>query len=155
MGRMTRMFPECYEFSPPTFLYPEEGKALKKYMKDHSGATYLVKTSSGSAGEGIILINDLREIPEFLLSKDVIIQRYLANPLLLKGKKFDLRVYVVFARLNPLEVYLCDEGLARFCTLDYEKPTKKNMKDHYRHLTNYSLNKMSQDYVKPDAHSIL
>lgn len=29
------------------------------------------------------------------------------------------------------------------------------MKDHFRHLTNYSLNKLSHDYVMPDARSIL
>lgn len=54
-------------------------------------------------------------------------------------------------KMNPITVYLCDEGLARFCTHDYEKPAKKNMKDYYKHLTNYSLNKMSDDYVMPDA----
>ncbi len=56
--------------------------------------------------------------------------------------------------MNPITVYLCDEGLARFCTQDYEKPSKKNMKDYYKHLTNYSLNKMSDDYVMPEAHNI-
>lgn len=29
------------------------------------------------------------------------------------------------------------------------------MKDFYKHLTNYSLNKMSDDYVMPDASSML
>ncbi len=29
------------------------------------------------------------------------------------------------------------------------------MKDHFKHLTNYSLNKISDTYVKPEAHSIL
>ena len=29
------------------------------------------------------------------------------------------------------------------------------MKDYYKHLTNYSLNKMSDDYVMPEEHNIL
>ncbi len=116
MSRMNRLFPEYYEFVPPTFLYPEEGKALREYMSHHKGATYLVKTSSGSAGEGIILITDMKEVPDFMLSREIIVQRYIADPLLLKRKKFDLRVYVVYARMKPMSVYLCDEGLARFCT---------------------------------------
>ena len=45
MNRMMKLFPEEYDFIPPTFLYPEESKELKAYMGDHPGATYLVKTS--------------------------------------------------------------------------------------------------------------
>ena len=90
-----------------------------------------------------------------MMNKDLILQRYIAKPLLLKNKKFDLRVYVVYCRMNPINIYVCDEGLARFCTEDYEKPSKKNMKDYYKHLTNYSLNKMSEDYKMPEESSIL
>ncbi len=73
MNRMRKLFPEYYDFIPPTFLYPEESKDLKEYMKSHHGATYLVKTSQGCAGEGITLINDLKEIPEYMMSKDLIV----------------------------------------------------------------------------------
>ena len=45
---------------------------------------------------------------------------------------------------------LHDEGLARFCTEDYEKPTKENMNNAYMHLTNYSLNKMNYKYKIPN-----
>lgn len=54
-----------------------------------------------------------------MMNKDLILQRYIAKPLLLKNKKFDLRVYVVYCRMNPINIYVCDEGLARFCTEDY------------------------------------
>ena len=51
-----------------------------------------------------------------MMNKDLIVQRYITSPLLIKKKKFDLRVYVVYTRMNPINVYVCDEGLARFCT---------------------------------------
>lgn len=35
------------------------------------------------------------------------LQEYIDKPLLLDGYKFDLRVYVVVARLDPIEIYLC------------------------------------------------
>lgn len=43
--------------------------------------------------------------------------------------------------------YLHREGVVRFCTEDYKKPTKSNFKNEAIHLTNYSLNKHSKDYV--------
>jgi hypothetical protein len=42
---------------------------------------------------------------------------------------------------------LNEEGLARFCTQDYEKPTKDNIDNLSIHLTNYSQNKTNDDYV--------
>lgn len=80
-------------------------------------------------------------------NKDILVQRYLDKCLLLDGIKFDLRVYVVVIGLDPMQAFICDEGLARFCTVKYETPTKSNMKKAYMHLTNYSINKMSDDYV--------
>lgn len=54
-----------------------------------------------------------------------------------------------------MQAYICDEGLARFCTVKYEAPTKSNFKKTYMHLTNYSINKMSDDYVHPEEGDIL
>lgn len=45
-----------------------------------------------------------------------------------------------------MQAYLADEGLARFCTLPYEKPNRENMKQMFMHLTNYSLNKNSDTF---------
>lgn len=52
--------------------------------------------------------------------------------------------------VDPVEAYLCDEGLARFATHNYKKPDHHNIKDMYMHLTNFSLNKNSQRFKVPD-----
>lgn len=55
-----------------------------------------------------------------------------------------------------MHAFVCDEGLARFCTKKYKAPTKENFRDEYMHLTNYSINKASPDYVwEPEAKDIL
>ena len=66
------------------------------------------------------------------------------------SKKFDLRIYVLIKSFDPIEAYICDEGLARFCTQDYKLPTKDNMRNLFMHLTNFSLNKNSEHYKAPD-----
>ena len=68
----------------------------------------------------------------------------------MNNKKFDLRIYVLVCSLNPLIAFISDEALVRFCTEDYQMPTKENMHKVLMHLTNYSLNKMSEKYVKCD-----
>lgn len=85
-----------------------------------------------------------------MLSAEMIVQRYIHNPLLVGGYKFDLRIYVVIMGTNPISAFVCDEGLARFCTEKYEQPTKENFKQFFMHLTNYSINKHSEDYKESD-----
>ena len=66
--------------------------------------------------------------------------------MLIDGLKFDIRIYVVILHLDPLEIFLYDEGLARFATIDYEAPSCTNLHQTFMHLTNYSLNKRSATY---------
>ena len=76
-------------------------------------------------------------------------QRYLTKPLLLRGLKFDLRIYVCVGPglESPVPLAVCREGLARFCTEPYAAPDPQNLHKVCSHLTNYSLNKLSADFV--------
>jgi hypothetical protein len=62
-----------------------------------------------------------------------------------------MRLYVLLKGIDPYpEIYLCREGMARFCTEDYEKPTFTNLKDLFSHLTNFTLNKDNENYVNKE-----
>lgn len=59
----------------------------------------------------------------------MVAQRYIAKPLLIDGLKFDLRIYVLVAGVDPLRIYMYDEGMARFATNKYEAPTFSNLEN--------------------------
>jgi hypothetical protein len=72
---------------------------------------------------------------------------------LIKGKKFDMRMYVVVTSYHPLRVYLYEEGLARFATEDYSNDPRI-LRNKFVHLTNFSVNKRNvKNYVKNDGRS--
>lgn len=51
-----------------------------------------------------------------------VVQKYVRDPLLYKGLKFDLRVYALLAGCDPLRIYIYNEGLVRFATEKYQLP---------------------------------
>lgn len=75
------------------------------------------------------------------------VSRYITNPLLIDGKKFDLRIYVVVTCFDPLRVYLYEEGLCRIATVKYSHK-RTSFANRKMHLTNYSINKKSKDFVQ-------
>ena len=68
------------------------------------------------------------------------------KPLLIDGFKFDLRIYVNINGIAPLRVYVHKNGLARFATVPYQSPAPSNMKNMCMHLTNFAINKESDDF---------
>lgn len=71
---------------------------------------------------------------------------YIDNPLLIDGFKFDLRVYVAVTSINPLRIYMYDDGLCRFATHKYQAHSTNSKAAKFTHLTNYSLNKFSANF---------
>jgi Tubulin-tyrosine ligase family len=88
------------------------------------------------------LVDDVAEVNVDDIS---VISRYISNPLLINGHKFDLRIYAVVTSFEPLRIYVYKEGLARFASEEYSNKLSKDNK--YAHLTNYSVNKKNENYV--------
>ena len=66
--------------------------------------------------------------------------RYISDPLLIGGKKFDLRLYVLVLNYRPLKVYIFKKGFARFTTINYTNDFSE-MDNELVHLTNVAIQK--------------
>lgn len=69
-------------------------------------------------------------------------QKYIINPYLVGGKKFDLRLYVLVTNYKPLTVYVHRSGFARFTNSRYNS----DITDLASHLTNVAIQKHAEDY---------
>ncbi|XP_023663737.1 tubulin polyglutamylase TTLL11 isoform X1 [Paramormyrops kingsleyae] len=158
---MQELFPEEYSFYPRSWILPEEFPLFTtqiRLAKDSDSAlnpTFIVKPDGGSQGDGIYLIRDPRDlrITASPHGKHVIVQEYIQKPLLIDKLKFDIRLYVLLRSLEPLEIYIAKEGLSRFCTEPYQEPNQKNLNHVFMHLTNYSLNVHSGNFIHSHSNS--
>ena len=107
---------------------------------------WIVKPIASSCGRGISIVQTPQQLPH----DDIVVSKYIGRPLLVDGYKFDLRLYVAVTSFEPLRAYIYDEGLARFSTVKYtndhaDQPS--HLSNPFMHLTNYSINKKSSDFV--------
>ncbi|XP_010867012.2 probable tubulin polyglutamylase TTLL2 [Esox lucius] len=134
-----------YDFSPNAFILPNDyPRFLAEYTKlslkngDRSGY-WICKPVDQSRGRGIFVFKDLKDL---VYDCSVIVQKYISNPLLIAGYKFDLRIYVCVKSFQPLTIYMHQEGLVRF-----EKYNLSSLDNLYSHLTNTSINKFGPYYT--------
>ncbi|NXH53650.1 TTLL5 polyglutamylase, partial [Rhabdornis inornatus] len=136
---------KTFHILPQTFILPTEYQDFcNTYSKDRG--PWIVKPVASSRGRGVYLVNNPNQI---VVEDNILVSRYISNPLLIDDFKFDVRLYVLVTSYDPLVIYLYEEGLARFATVRYDQASK-NIKNQFMHLTNYSVNKKSGDYVSCD-----
>ncbi len=72
-------------------------------------------------------------------------QKYIKQPALYQGHKYDFRIYVLITSvISPMTIFLYNDGLVRLASEKYD-PTN-GYDDPYVHLTNYSLNKNNKEF---------
>jgi tubulin polyglutamylase TTLL5 len=138
MKKMQLKFSELYyNFIPETYVVPAEysefesafyrksfnnGIPRNEYEDKGHGTTkrnlWIVKPSGSSRGRGIYIVDDPKQILQ--TNESLVVSRYIDNPLLLNGHKFDLRIYVLVTSYDPLRIYVYREGLVRFASEKYD-----------------------------------
>ena len=142
--KMLRQFPAEYNFFPKTWCLPAEYSDFKQnFVGNRSNKAFILKPEALSQGKGIFITKSLLEVDA---TEHYVAQQYLHKPYLIEGLKFDLRIYVLLAGVDPLRIFLYKEGLGRFATENYSPPRRGNMKNLFTHLTNYAINKESDKF---------
>lgn len=147
---MEKYFGWDFEFTPLSYLLPEERDLLEEDMENNPDMWYIAKPSSGRGGEGIFLINKIEDIPWWRSNSELLVQHYVENSMLLDGSKFDYRIYVLVKGFDPVEAYICNEGLTWVSTEKYKKPTDNNKWNMFVHLTNACLHKDKEGYMNDE-----
>ncbi|KAH7730506.1 CRE-TTLL-15 protein [Aphelenchoides avenae] len=100
---------------PQAFHMPQQRKELEVYARENPESLWVKK---GNAHRDVQIVNVSSLAADM---EGSFVQKYVANPLLIDGKKFDLGIYVVITSVHPLRVYYYDtDVLLRFCREDYE-----------------------------------
>ncbi len=112
--KMKRTHGQDYNIAPTTYIFPEDYKRwLNEREMEGFKHMYIMKPTASSCGRGIKVIGKKQHVNK---RSGYLVSKYLAKPHLLRGFKYDLRIYVLVTCFDPLRVYLFDEGLVRMAT---------------------------------------
>ncbi|KAL8198398.1 UNVERIFIED_CONTAM: Protein polyglycylase ttll10 [Gekko kuhli] len=147
------------DFFPPTFrLDTKDERELffETYREPH---IWICKPNGSNQGRGIFLLKKQEEVKDLQLqlqtieedpaykklshkiSQTRIVQRYIEKPLLLEGKKFDVRSYLLIACMSPYMLFF-GHGYVRLTCLKYDPMSG----DLTAHLTNQYVQKKHPSY---------
>ncbi|CAF3145895.1 unnamed protein product [Rotaria sp. Silwood2] len=155
-------------FLPLNQFLPQTFKLDEKYDRDYffnlhqPGDVWICKPSGLNQGKGIYLVRDVEslkskfaEIDSMDKKKQIsikpmkrVIQRYIMNPLLVQGKKFDIRCYMLISSVKPLLIFY-HSGYIRLSMFDFDN----NDENLLTHLTNQYMQKKDPKYydIKEDT----
>ncbi|XP_053516171.1 inactive polyglycylase TTLL10 [Artibeus jamaicensis] len=158
LGR--RRFLKMEEFFPETYRLDIKEEREAFFTLFDETQTWICKPTASNQGKGIFLLRNQEEVATlqaktqsieedpmhrkmpFRAPQARIVQRYIQNPLLLDGKKFDVRAYLLIACTVPYMVFF-GHGYARL-TLNLYDPCSQDLSGH---LTNQFMQKKSPLYV--------
>ena len=83
---------------------------------------WILKPGANARGVGISISCNLSEIIERsqnILYQPFIVQKYLEEPFLIDGYKFDIRQFVLVTSLNPLVIFMYGTAYLRFSSQGY------------------------------------
>ncbi|XP_038602973.1 inactive polyglycylase TTLL10 isoform X3 [Tachyglossus aculeatus] len=142
------------DFFPETFRLDVKEEREAFFTSFDEPQIWICKPTGSNQGRGIFLLQHLEDVASLLVDindlegkssyrklsfrapQPRIVQRYIQNPLLVDGRKFDVRSYLLIACAAPF-VVLFSHGYVRLTLSPYD-PLSKDLTSH---LTNQSMQK--------------
>lgn len=134
---------------------PEECERFfaQQPAEDSKENLWILKPRESSQGEGVYIVWELQELRKVFANPrkylydpkrdPYIIQKYIRNPLLLDGRKSEIRIYWLIASLNPLLVLIYREGTVRLNTRPF---TLDDFDNTLIHVTNVYQQETHPEY---------
>ena len=151
-----------FEFISTSYVLPQEHALFQEEFK-RNPCVWIMKPVGRAQGKGIFLINKISQISQWRkdprlpqnIDKSLkdpteepeayIVQKYIENPYLIGGKKFDIRAYALVTSYYPLVVYIHRNGFCRFSNFQFSM-NAKDISNLYIHATNVAVQKTSPNY---------
>lgn len=149
-----------FDFFPATYSLPADYGLFEMDYKKNPNAVWIMKPPAKAQGKGIFLFTKISQINDW--KKDYrwkqgadkskeqestvepyLAQRYIDNPHLVGGKKYDLRIYILVTSYAPLTCWLHRTGFARFC---HHRFSMKDIENTFIHVTNVAVQKTNPNY---------
>jgi tubulin polyglutamylase TTLL9 len=149
-----------YDFFPETFALPSEYLLfVEAFKKLPENTSWIMKPVGRCQGKGIFLFDKLNAVNDWKsdyryrasgqdaasTAEKYVVQQYIGNPMLIGGKKFDMRLYALVTSFVPLTAYMYREGFCRFSSERYEH-LRCGLGNDSMHLTNVAIQKKSDSY---------
>ncbi|MBL25279.1 MAG: hypothetical protein CMM48_15455 [Rhodospirillaceae bacterium] len=126
------------DFLPATYILPSDRQVLEQSAKIRENPIWIVKSTTLSASVGTHLINDISHLKD---EPNWIVQDYIANPYLIKGRKFALRLYLLVSSYDPPRAYLFQGGTAKIALRKYTTDPES-----------FHLTSVHTEHTRPDRH---
>ena len=134
--KLKNKYPQEFDYMPEAYFIPTQNYEIKKKFKKYSFNTnnaWIIKKNEND--------NNNNEYPHIIKSFDnidsykeeMILSKYIDNPLLINDKKFIMRTFVLVTGFSPLKIYFYRDGYLIFSQLDYSL-TEKNIDNECIHI---------------------
>ncbi|KAH9488084.1 putative tubulin polyglutamylase ttll-15 [Bulinus truncatus] len=101
-------------FIPKAFELPAKKLEFLDFAKKNKNVSWVQKSNNHRG----VQVKTYEQVE--LLKNGTFVQKYISNPYLIDGRKFDIGIYTIITAINPLRVYYIDgEALFRFCPIEY------------------------------------
>jgi tubulin polyglutamylase TTLL1 len=143
-----------FEFCPLSFILPADYSLFVEEFRKNPTMKWIMKPAGKCQGIGVYIITNLKQTRKFAQQSELnffqrmenhVISQYIDQPLLVGGKKFDLRLYVLVTSYKPLRCFKYRHGFARFCTVNYSNEVSE-IDNQLIHLTNVAVQKHGEGY---------
>ena len=151
------------DFLPLTYVLPQDMSVFIEEFKKYPNSLWILKPNNRCQGQGITLLNKTSKVKRMSFTKKVtdnyqnintndvyVVSKYIENPFLMNGKKFDMRIYCLVTTFHPLKAYLYQQGFCRFCNEKFSVDVS-DINNIYMHLTNVAIQKKYEKYQKSNG----